>query len=319
MRRLKTKKKLKLKYKVLTFLIFLITSFIFFFTKFYNYFLKNIDNDKLITYLVDYNLNNKKEKPVMYDLFSLDSKDFLLKYTLGINNQNKEIEEEIVGKETPYVKDPYEGNDNNSSPIVYIYNTHQTEGYQNTNNESYNITPSVLMASYILRESLNDAGISTLVETNNIAEVLRANNWQYKYSYNASRLLIEDAKEKNNTLKYFIDLHRDSMNYDITTFKDANDSYAKVLFVVGKDYEGYEKNLEFTNKVNDKLKSINENISRGVSIKGGANVNGIYNQDLSNHSILIELGGQYNSIYEVNNTLKILSKALQEVITDEEG
>ncbi len=315
MGRIKTKKKLKFKYKIITFLIFLIASFIFFFEFFYNHIFKNIDNDKLINYLVNYNLKETEDK-VYYDFLSLNASDFLLKYTLGIDKEKEEIEEENTVNTYDYVKDPYE-NTNTSKPIVYLYNTHQTEGYVSSNNESYNITPSVLMANYILRESLNDLGIPTMVETNNIKEILNANNWQYKYSYNASRLLVQDAMQKNSSLKYFIDLHRDSMNYDVTTLKINNDSYAKVLFVIGKEYDGYTKNLEFANKINEKIKNFNKDLSRGVTLKGGQNVNGVYNEDLSEHLILIELGGPYNNIVEVNNTLKVLSKAIYEVINEE--
>ena len=49
--------------------------------------------------------------------------------------------------------------------------------------------------------------------------------------------------------------------------------------------------------------------------KGGSGVNGIYNQDFSPNTLLIELGGQYNSINEVNNTVLVLAEVLKEVIT----
>ena len=39
-------------------------------------------------------------------------------------------------------------------------------------------------------------------------------------------------------------------------------------------------------------------------------MNGIYNQDLSEKSVLIELGGQYNKIEDINNTLDILAESI---------
>ena len=48
--------------------------------------------------------------------------------------------------------------------------------------------------------------------------------------------------------------------------------------------------------------------------RGGAGVNGIYNQDFSPNTLLIEIGGQYNSISEVNNTVEVLAEVLNEVI-----
>ena len=46
-------------------------------------------------------------------------------------------------------------------------------------------------------------------------------------------------------------------------------------------------------------------------------MNGVYNQDLSPKSILIELGGQYNEIEELNNTIKVLAKVILKYIEGE--
>lgn len=307
--RFKSKRKLKLRYRILLFLSFACIGFLFIFHFLYNTFSLKMDNKQVMSFLIDYNLNTKDENKVLYDILNLSSTDFLLKYTLGFEGKEREKEsEEVSGIEANYIEDPYDTKIND--PVVYIYNTHQTEGYQRSNNASYNITPSVLMASYILRESLNDLGMPTLVETNDITEILRIHSWQYKYSYQASRILLEDAIRKNAKLTYFIDLHRDAMNYEVTTATINEKKYAKILFVIGKDHENYQKNLELAEKINEELKKFSPEITRGISIKGGSGVNGIYNQDISPNAILIELGGQYNSITEINNTIEILSKAL---------
>lgn len=309
------KRRLKFRYRIFLFFVIGVSTFLYIFDFLYTKFSQKIDNERLIGYLLDYNLNTKEEKNILYDIISLNSTDFLLKYTLGLEMSEKESTEEVSGVETTYIEDPYDTYI--KDPIVYLYNTHQTEGYQKSNNASYNVTPSVLMANYILRETLNDLGIPTMVETNDITEILRIHNWQYKYSYAASKILVEDAKVKNPGLKYFIDLHRDSMSYDITTTTINDKKYAKLLFVIGKDHAGYENNLALAEKINAKLKEFSPDITRGISIKGGAGVNGIYNQDLSPNSILIELGGQYNNITEINNTLEVLGKAIFEVVRQE--
>lgn len=314
-KRMKRRRKLKFGVKVGLSVSIIFVTFLYIFNILYTKFLGKMDNEKLISTLVNYNLNSKKNQNLFYDLMNLDSTNFLLKYTLGVENTKEEPTEEVSGIETGYIEDPYDGVV--QEPIVYIYNTHQTEGYQKSNNASYNITPSVLMAGYILRESLNDLGVPTLVETNDITEILRVHNWKYKYSYAASKLLLQDAIEKNKSLKYFIDLHRDSMSHEITTTQINGKSYAKVLFVIGKDHENYEENLKMANAINDYLKNINPNLTRGISLKGGSGVNGIYNQDVSPNAILIELGGQYNNITEINNTIGILSKAIHAYVKGE--
>lgn len=314
-KRIKTKRKLKFRYKILFSASIVLTSFLFLFHFLYNKFLIKLDNETLINHLVDYNLNTKKTHNIFYDIVNLNSTNFILKYTLGVDTLKESDEELVSGIEAEYIEDPYEKTV--KDPILYIYNTHQTEGYQKSNNASYNITPSVLMASYILRESLNDLGIPSMVETNDITELLKVNSWKYSYSYAASKILLEDAAKKNPSLVYFIDIHRDSMSYDITTTTIDNKKYAKVLFIIGKDNPNYEKNLEMANAINEYIKKVDPKLSRGITKKGGSGVNGIYNQNLSPNAILIELGGQYNTITEINNTLPILSKAIKEYVKGE--
>lgn len=307
-KRFKSKRKLKFGYKILFSMTIVLGTFLFIFNLLYNKFLIKLDNETLIDHLVNYNLNTKESHNIFYDIMNLNSTHFLLKYTLGVDTLQEEQDELVSGIEAEYIEDPYDNSV--SEPIVYIYNTHQTEGYQKSNNASYNITPSVLMASYILRESLNDLGIPSIVETNDIAELLRVHSWKYSYSYAASKILLEDTIRKNPSLTYFIDLHRDSMSHEVTTTTIGDKKYAKLLFVIGKDHPDYKKNLEMAESIDSYIKEIAPNLSRGISLKGGSGVNGIYNQNVSPNAILIEVGGQYNTITEVNNTLTILADAI---------
>ena len=64
-------------------------------------------------------------------------------------------------KKTKYIENPNPNSATN--PKVYIYNSHQLENYRMDNLEEYNITPNVLMASYILKEKLESLGIPTIV------------------------------------------------------------------------------------------------------------------------------------------------------------
>ena len=43
-----------------------------------------------------------------------------------------------------------------------------------------------MISSYILREKLNNLGINTIVETNNMKEFLVKNGYKYNMSYHAS-------------------------------------------------------------------------------------------------------------------------------------
>lgn len=211
-----------------------------------------------------------------------------------------------------YIEDPNPIDINN--PIVYLYSTHQLENYNNKNLDIYGITPNVLMASYILKEKLNKLGIVTIVEDTNISEFLTINNWDYSSSYKATRLLIMDKKSKYNSLKYFIDIHRDSVNKKISTIKIKDKSYAKILFVVGLEHDNYNNNLTLANNINELFNKYYPNLSRGVLKKEGPTVDGVYNQDLSSNSMLIEVGGVENNIEEVFNTIEAISIVLKKYI-----
>ncbi len=235
--------------------------------------------------------------------------------TIEHNDDYSNMEElEEISK---YIEDPNPVD--TSKPIIYIYNSHQLENYDSANLEIYGITPNVLMASYILKEKLNNKGLSTIVEDTNLTEFLRINNWDHASSYKASRLLILDKQSKYPSLKYFIDIHRDSVTKDISTITINEKKYAKILFVVGLDHDNYQPNLDVANAINDIANSTYNGLSRGVLTKTGPTVDGVYNQDLSPNSILIEVGGYENTIEEVFNTIEALSDILYKYIGDENG
>ena len=188
------------------------------------------------------------------------------------------------------------------------------ENYNNKNLSIYNITPNVLMASYILKEKLNKNGISTIVEDTNLSEFLNLNHWNYASSYKATRMLLLEKMNKYDSLKYFIDIHRDSVNRNSTTVTINNKTYAKILFVIGLEHKNYEYNLEVTNKLNDLIKETYPSLTKGIYKKSGKGVDGIYNQDVDKNCILIEIGGVDNTIEEVYNTLEVLSNVLTKFV-----
>lgn len=225
------------------------------------------------------------------------------------NNTSYTASDDVYSLNSDYIEDT--NSDNIENPIVYIYNTHQLEEYNKTNLEEYNIKPNVLMASYILREYLNRNNIKTVVETADITDFLNVNGWNYSKSYNASRYYLDEAIKKYPNLKLIIDLHRDAIEYNASTVTINDKKYAKILFVVGLDYENYQPNLDLANSLNNLINSKYPGLSRGVLKKSGKNVNGIYNQDLKNNIVLIECGGYQNNIDEVMNTMIALSDVIK--------
>lgn len=202
------------------------------------------------------------------------------------------------------------------SPTVFIYNTHQSEAYQGKALEGYNITPGVMMASYILQDKLAEINIKADVMEDNITDYLNLNNMKYSKSYQASRVFLQDALNKYPNYKLIIDLHRDALSKSSSTVIINNKSCAKISFVVGEEHQNYEANLKVTNTINDKIKQKYPTLTRGVLTKGGEDSNGIYNQDLNQNIILIEIGGQENTIDEVLNTIELIAPIIGEYVNE---
>lgn len=341
-------KKMKLKnpkkkknYKKIKLFIYLSLIYLGFSFSFY-YSIKNnktISNEEFINLLISSEngsiLSNYKTTNLinytMKFLFNIDFKNpkTILNSTILKYGSNKETTKTIsleynddysnmkdLENISDYIKDPNPSKV--EEPIIYIYNSHQLENYSNDNLDIYGITPNVMMASYVLREDLNKLNIPSIVEESNMSDILAKNNWNYSYSYQASRTLIEEKKNKYSTLKYYIDIHRDSVlkKHTQTTINDK--AYAKILFVVGKDYTTWESNYNLANNLNNLFNKYYPTLSRGVMLKTGENVNGIYNQDLSPNAILLEIGGVENNIEEVYNTILALSDILSKYIKGEE-
>ena len=324
-KKVKTKTK---KRKLLKFIIFI--SLIYLFSYFsFNYFDNKIsytsNKNFLDIVLTTSNFNNSnKLKGINKFLRKITNIDFANPVSVldeGIKNNIVKIDNSEdnydnyseLEKVSKYIENPNK-NEAIKDPIVYLYNSHQLENYNKADNEIYNISPNVMLTSYMLKENLENYKISSIVEEEDINELLRINNWKGSAAYKASRILINNAISKNSSLKYFIDLHRDSVKYNYTTLKTAEKSYAKFYFVIGLEHDNYEKNLAFATKLSDMLNKEIKGISKGILAKKGKNVNGIYNQDINSNVILIEVGGVDNNIEEVKNSIEILAKVLSEYI-----
>ena len=313
-------KKKKIKFIFLIIFIYFIFSYTF-----YNSFKnnKNISNEQFINFLLnngnsnftnEYKFPNIINKTISY-LLKIDftnPETLFNENILGYTNKEKNDDEysnlDKLKEISYYISDPNKVDIDN--PVVYIYNSHQLENYNNNNLEIYGITPNVLMASYLLKEKLNDKGISTIVEDTNLTEFLELNNWNYSYAYRASRIFMLDKQNSYKSLKYYIDIHRDSISKELSTINIGNKSYARILFVIGLEHKNYQKNLDLANKINSLFEKHYKGLSRGVLKKEGANVDGIYNQDISSNAMLIEVGGVDNNIDEVLNTVNAIADVL---------
>ena len=187
------------------------------------------------------------------------------------------------------------------SPRIYIYNTHQTEEYATLTN--YNLTPTVLTASYILKDKLKNYGIESIVESSDLKKEMNRLGYSYNQAYSISRNWLD--KLENENMDLYIDLHRDSLNYEFSNAIIDGKDYAKIMFVIGTNHD-YSANLKVVNNLLENIESINKSISRGIFTR-----NYIYNQDYSSNCVLIELGGPESTYESISNTLDVLALAIK--------
>ena len=304
-KRFKSRKKLN-NLKKIIYLIFILIGFFLSYLYFYYKVRNMISSEDYLNYLLKVGFNKQIDSSYIKSSILSNITFDNTSVTENNNDDTSQITDKSNTKEVL----------NSTKPIIYIYSTHDTEGYFSSYFNIYNIKPDVKIASYYLQEKLNDLGLNTIVEKRMIKDALNKNNWVYKDSYKASRIYLENTYQNNTSLKYFIDLHRDSSLKSKTTTTIDGKSYARVMFLVGLEHDNYNANLKVATDINNLIKAKYPSLTRGIYKKSGPGVNGIYNQDFNSNCILIELGGQYNTMLEVSNTIDILAKILYVYIGD---
>lgn len=302
-KRFKSRKKLN-NLKKIIYLIFILIGFFLSYLYFYYKVRNMISSEDYLNYLLKVGFNKQIDSSYIKSSILSNITFDNTSVTENNNDDTSQITDKSNTKEVL----------NSTKPIIYIYSTHDTEGYFSSYFNIYNIKPDVKIASYYLQEKLNDLGLNTIVEKRMIKDALNKNNWVYKDSYKASRIYLENTYQNNTSLKYFIDLHRDSSLKSKTTTTIDGKSYARVMLLVGLEHDNYNANLKVATDINNLIKAKYPSLTRGIYKKSGPGVNGIYNQDFNSNCILIELGGQYNTMLEVSNTIDILAKILYDYI-----
>ena len=310
-KKFRSKKRLKKKYLIFPIFIFIIISI---FSYIENHITITLKNNKTIDTLWksgnEYSYGEVNEVYLSLEIYKY-IKDNI--FNSPINILKTELRQEDKKSNNEVISFTYVENE---VPLIYIYNSHQGETYSTKYLEDYNIVPDVKMAASMLKDKLENIGIPTLVENSDILKYMKQNNLNHAGSYIASRYFLENTFNKYPNMELYIDLHRDAAPRSATLTTIDGKQYAKVLFVIGLEYDTYEKNLSIATQLNNIIKSKYPTLTRGILKKQGYGVNGVYNQDLNSNVILIEIGGNENNIEEVNNTLDKVAETIGEYINE---
>ncbi|MFC2948407.1 stage II sporulation protein P [Virgibacillus sediminis] len=209
--------------------------------------------------------------------------------------------------------------------IVFLYNSHNRESFLphlpdiSDPNKAHHPEVNITNVSERLAEQLEARGIGTQVDTTDIMSVLQERELDYGASYNASREVVQEAFANNKDIQYVFDLHRDSLSRENTTKEINGESYARVMIVVGAEFETYEQNLEFATELHYLIEEKYPGLSRGVLPKKGAGTNGVFNQDLSENALLLEFGGVENNMEELYRSADALAEVFSDFYWDAEA
>ncbi|WP_349407320.1 stage II sporulation protein P [Pseudalkalibacillus sp. SCS-8] len=229
---------------------------------------------------------------------------------------------DVLLKEREVAEEKLKVEDNNDKPapkmttngrkVVYVYQSHSYESFlpllkgvkDPDDATSPNSKANMIRVGEILTNELEQKGIGTLQDRTNMGEKLINRGWEHAHAYQLSREMVTAAFAQNKDLTYLFDLHRDSLRKDKTTVEINGKPYAKLFFVIGKGNLEHEKNARLAEELHYSLNKKFPGLSRGVFLKPKSEGNGVYNQDLSNRAILLEVGGVDNNLEEIHRSLE---------------
>ena len=193
-------------------------------------------------------------------------------------------------------------------PAVLIVHTHATETYLPASAGNYHSKKkenSVRDVGEVLAKSLEEEGISV------IHDQTLHDNPSYNNSYNRSYETIEKLLKKYPTITCVIDLHRDAIASDApgSTISVNGKTCARYMYVVGAMAPNYQTNLKFVKALNQTATKTYDGYTGNVLERGYQ-----YNQNLSDKSILLEIGNNRNDITEVRNCAKVFGKILADTL-----
>lgn len=193
-------------------------------------------------------------------------------------------------------------------PAVLIIHTHATESYLPSSSGNYHTKKAentVRDVGSVLAQTLQDEGIAS------VHDQTLHDNPSYSQSYSRSNETTRKLLEKYPTIKCVIDLHRDAIASDskAATVSIGGKECALYSYVVSNAVPTYSANLKFIKQMN-KTASSDYNGFTGKILERGYR----YNQDLSTHYMLLEIGYNRNDISEARNTAKVVGKVLADTL-----
>jgi|GEM_PF-2886032 len=212
------------------------------------------------------------------------------------------------------LKEPLKLNTSKTGPHILIYHTHTTESFLKTLEDKSAPSRSLDNRYNVVR--VGEALTKNLKKYNiNVLHNKTVHDKDYNSSYVKSLETLTSYVKKYPSLSMTIDLHRDAAGNDkLRVAKKINgQDCAQIMFVIGTDSKldnpKWRENLKLALKIQSRLNEIAPGIAKPTYISKNR-----YNQHLTNGSVIIEIGGDGNTITECIRSTNYLAQAINDVI-----
>lgn len=214
---------------------------------------------------------------------------------------------------------------NEKEPLVLIVHTHATECYMETERGFYTAddktrntdnNKNVTAVGERLKKLLEEEGIGV------VHDRTHHDNPEYNGSYSRSAKTINEYLKKYPSIKIVIDLHRDSISGEgneklkPTVTVDGKKA-AQVMLVMGSqtgtvtDFPNWKQNFRLALLFQQKMEQMYPGLARPMYL-----VSRIYNQNLTEGSMILEVGTEANTLEEALYSADLAGAALVALLED---
>lgn len=186
-----------------------------------------------------------------------------------------------------------------TSKRIYLYNTHQSE--------TYNDGVSIYEVTVHFAKILQELGFEVVFESSNFLKEAEKEGLKYNQLYTISRRHINEALVNYGGFDLVIDVHRDSCSRSVSYVSENNVDYAKLMFVVGMKSSNASAIMQHAQALTDKMR-----VKVSAIMREPFERQSVYNQDMMEKMLLLEVGGDHNSSLEAINSLTVFAQVLKE-------
>ena len=226
-------------------------------------------------------------------------------------DDTEETEQGVVDTQNPEPPETSTADINYSKPVVIIYHTHATESYQPVEEGNFHSLKeygTVREVGDALAAELEAKGIQV------IHDKTIHDSPSYNQSYTRSLETVKRLMGNNASDLIVIDLHRDAAGYSGNTAKTTTIKKATVAnysLVIGTGNPNVEALKSFATNVNQKAEEMYPGFGGKIIEKQYK-----FNQYVSDHHLLLEVGNNQNTIEQAKLTGKYFGDVLAKVIKD---